>query len=413
MQDSAERSLRMAGSVSFLGRLLPRTSRTSKADRLQLEPLEPRSLPSATSLLGLLDGVDLLGDPMFASAVSGTPASVASHAAPAAAGAPTAATPVVGSSVNQVVTATTPPPAAPAHPQAGPSPLVDVSGNPPVYAVLVATTKDAQGNPETYFTDGNNQLWRTDNGVSVQFAAFATRLVAGQGIALFTDGSNHLYLFSDATNSFTDVGAYATRIAGGTGPFGTVFFFTDGTDQLWSYNAANGSMTSTGAYATRISLGFDAANNVDVWFTDGSNRVWLYHQGTFTNTGAFANLLSGGLSQLAFTDGSNRVFLYSAVTNTFIDTGAYAIRLSGRANSNGSAFAFTDADNHLYSLGGDGVLINTGAFALRINVGQDTSGNPYIWFVDGNNVAWIWSNNWARLAPGNTLYEILPGPPNG
>jgi hypothetical protein len=384
----------MPGLVSFLYRFFPRISRTSAPARLQLESLEPRSLPSATSLLGLIDGAELLGEPLFASAVSGMPASVASHAAPAAAGAPSAATPVVGSSVNQVETATTPAPAASVHPQA--------SNSPPVYAILIATTKDAQGNPETYFTDGNNQLWRTDNGVSVQLAAFATRLVAGQGIALFTDGNNRLWLFSDATNGYTDVGAYATRIAGGTGPFGTIFFFTDGNAELWSYNAANNTATNTGAFATKISLGFDAANNVDVWFTDGNNRVWLYHQGTFTDTGAFAKLLSGGMSQLAFTDGNNRIFVYSADTNTFIDTGAYATRLSGRANATGSAFAFTDADNHLYSLADDGTMVNTGAFALRINVGQDTSGNTYIWFVDGSNIAWIWSQGSAHPAPGNT-----------
>jgi hypothetical protein len=179
----------------------------------------------------------------------------------------------------------------------------------------------------------------------------------------------------------------------GTGSFSVEaggYFFLDGNHQIWLFE--NGTFTNTGGFATRITAGHDNNGQAELFFTDGNNEIWRFDNGQFTNLGVFATRIAAGKGQVAFTDGNNEVWIFSDASNSAAATGAFATRLVGGEDGSGSAFAYTAGNNQVFFLNGAGVSTNTGAFGTRITLAQDTTGHAEIWFTDGNNQVWRFSN---------------------
>jgi hypothetical protein len=260
------------------------------------------------------------------------------------------------------------------------------------YGLLMANTTDSSGNPEFFFTDGNHQVWKQDNGVFTALGFYATRLSANSGMIVFTDGNNLVYIYNDATQQVINTGAYAQHLAAGAAVFGGPFAFIDGSNQVWGLSAT-GTATNTGIFATRLSLGQDPNGKPIAFFTDGLNQVWQDDNGATKQLGFFATRLATGDGDLAFTDGNNQLWLYSDGTGQFTFTGAYATRLdsgSNRGKGGQSLFAFTDASNQLWTMNSQAKFTFTGAYALRVTEGLDASGLVEVLFLDGSNLAHIY-----------------------
>jgi fibronectin type 3 domain-containing protein len=163
-------------------------------------------------------------------------------------------------------------------------------------------------------------------------------------------------------------------------------FFIDGVNQLWVFE--NGSFTNTGAFAKIFSAGIDAEGNAECWFLDGNNQLWRYDNGVFTDTGAFAQKIAAGQGLVAFTDGNNQLWTCSDNGGGFKNTGGFAARFTVGFDSNGNnQIVFADGMNQLWTYQG-GKFTNTGAFTKLFVAGQDAAGNNEIWFTDGNNEIW-------------------------
>jgi hypothetical protein len=257
------------------------------------------------------------------------------------------------------------------------------------YGLLLASTIDSGGNPEIFFTDGNHEVWKQDNGTFTPLGFYATRLSATAGQVIFTDGNNRVYVYNGATSQIFNTGAYAKQLAAGANVFGTPFAFMDGNNRVWSVSAT-GAVADIGIYATRLSLGRDAVGKPIAFFTDGANQVYEDDNGTIKGLGFYATRLAAGDTDLAFTDGNNRLWLYSDGTGQFTFTGAYATRLDGGANrgvGGQSLFAFTDANNQLWTVDSTGKFTDTGAYAVRVTEGLDASGLVQVVFLDATNLA--------------------------
>jgi hypothetical protein len=233
------------------------------------------------------------------------------------------------------------------------------------FALTFSAGLDAQGNPEVWFTDGSNQLWRWDNGVFTNTGGYATRISAGSGFVAFTDGINQLWFFSD-NQGFTNTGGFATIFSVGFDPLGVnQVAFLDGNHQLYTYNASTGNFTNTGGFATQISSGRDALGNNQVYFLDGNHQIYRYDQGQFIATGGFAlpNEFFGSQGQLFFLDGINQLWQYNDASG-FSITGASADLLSSSPGTR-AAF-FLDGMNQIWEYE-NGLTGNTGGFGFQIS----------------------------------------------
>jgi hypothetical protein len=165
-------------------------------------------------------------------------------------------------------------------------------------------------------------------------------------------------------------------------------FFTDGINQLWLFQ--DGNFVDTGAFAKVFSAGIDANGNGECWFLDGNNQLWRYDNGVFTNIGAFAQRIAAGQGFVAFTDGNNQLWTFTDSGSHFLNTGGFAGRFTVGYDSNGNnQIVFADGVNGLWTYEASmAKFTNTGAFTKLFVAGQDASGNSEIWFTDGNNEIW-------------------------
>jgi hypothetical protein len=157
----------------------------------------------------------------------------------------------------------------------------------------------------------------------------------------------------------------------------TGVFFKDGINQLWLY--MNGTFTNTGAFAEVLSATDDGNGNPECWFTDGNNQIWNYDNGVFTETIGFATRLAAHGDTLVFTDGNNEIYLFQKGGN-FLATGGFAEKLT---MSDTGKVAFTDGTNAIWTLQ-NGKFTQTGGFAEQLSYGS----NDELWFTDGNNRIW-------------------------
>jgi fibronectin type 3 domain-containing protein len=169
---------------------------------------------------------------------------------------------------------------------------------------------------------------------------------------------------------------------------GAGLFFTDGINQLWLFQ--NGSFINTGAFAKVFSAGVDADGNAEAWFLDGNNQLWRYDNGVFTNIGAFAQKIAAGQGFVAFTDGDNQLWTFTDAGSRFSNTGGFAGRFTVGFDSNGTnQIVFTDGMSQLWTYDASSKkFTNTGGFTRQFVAGQDANGNSEIWFTDGNNEIW-------------------------
>jgi hypothetical protein len=170
--------------------------------------------------------------------------------------------------------------------------------------------------------------------------------------------------------------------------------FLDASNELFVFQ--NGTFTNTGAFATVFSAGIDLAGNAEVWFLDGSNQLWKWDNGVLTRTGGFALHIAAGKGLVAFSDGANQLFTFSDGGGGFKNTGAFASRFTAGFDALGNnQIDFADGSNQLSTFNvTTSTFTNTGAFVNLFVAGQDAVGNNEIWFTDGNNQIW-------RLDQGN------------
>jgi hypothetical protein len=117
------------------------------------------------------------------------------------------------------------------------------------YGTRITESLDADGLLEVWFTDGNNEVWRFDQGKTMATNAFATQIAGSAGRLYFLDGNNQIWTMSDESSA-TSTGAFAKSITAST--LTTTFFFLDQNNQIWILE--NG-ITSygTSAYGIMIS----------------------------------------------------------------------------------------------------------------------------------------------------------------
>jgi hypothetical protein len=179
----------------------------------------------------------------------------------------------------------------------------------------------------------------------------------------------------------------------------TGVFFTDGINQLWLFQ--NGVFTNTGAFASVFSAGIDQLGNPECWFLDGNHQLWRDDNGVFTNTGAFAQKIAAGAGFVAFTDGVNQLWTFVDGGN-FTNTGGFASRFTASFDASGNnQIIFADGINQLWTYNATTVTFtNTGGFTKLFTAGQDASGKNEIWFTDGNNRIWrLDQGTFTQMAP--------------
>jgi parallel beta-helix repeat protein len=231
------------------------------------------------------------------------------------------------------------------------------------FATVFSAGIDAAGNPECWLLDGNNEIWRDDNGTFKNLGAFGTRLVAGNGQVAFTDGSNRLWIYQDSTGQFAATGTFATRLSGGFDNQGNNFVaFTDASNQIWELTPS-GTLVNTDAFGTRISAGKDGAGNLEIWYTDGNNQIWRFDNGANSTAGAFGLTIQAARGNVMFLDGNHQIWSLSdagAATNT----GAFANLLSASPATN--AVFFTDGVNRIWILQ-NGIFTETAGFSVKLS----------------------------------------------
>jgi hypothetical protein len=272
------------------------------------------------------------------------------------------------------------------------APGVQTAINTPLNSSLVATFVDpgTDGTTADYtatvmFTDPSGVV-HTVTGVVKSLGGDKFGVYAASGFAYTKTGAFAFSVTIKDNGGTTATVGGLVLVAPTTG-----LFFTDGINQLWLF--INGKFTNTGAFASKFSGGIDSAGLPECFFFDGNNQLWRDDNGKFTNLGAFGTKLVAGAGAVAFTDGNNGLWIYHDSTGKFTNTGAFAMQMSGGFDLTGAAFvAFTDASNQIWELTGTGKLVNTGAFGTRISAGTDASGNFEIWYTDGNNQIWRFDN---------------------
>lgn len=242
--------------------------------------------------------------------------------------------------------------------------------------------------PQAFFRDAENRLGFVDaNGARLNTGAFATTLSVGVNAAAsaeayFLDGNNRLYRYDQGQTAFT--GAFATAIFAGQ----EQVFFLDGENRLYVYEDGIGSRF-LGAWATRVSLGRDATGADELWFTDGANRLYRYRQGQFTFTGALATALEAGRQgQVAFLDGASRLYISHDV-NGFTQTNFLVSQMSFGLDAAGNDLLFfRDTANRLFRFQ-NGAGTFTGAFTI----GLEAARNGQVAFLDGNRMLYLMRAN--------------------
>jgi hypothetical protein len=206
-------------------------------------------------------------------------------------------------------------------------------------------------------------------------AATSATLHFPRGLAF--DPSGNLFIADTTNNRVREVFGLAAGA-----------FFTDGSNQLWV--AQNGTFTNTGGFATVFSGGVDLAGNAECWFLDGSSQLWKWDNGTFTNTGGFAQKIAAGRGFVAFTDGLNQLNTFTDGGGGFKNTGGFASRFTAGFDRVGhNQIVFADGSNQLFTFNAlTSVFTNTGGFTNLFVAGQDVAGNNEIWFTDASNQIW-------------------------
>jgi hypothetical protein len=238
------------------------------------------------------------------------------------------------------------------------------------FAKAFSAGLDLGGAPECWFIDGNNQLWRWDNGVFTNTGAFGTNFSAGLGMVFFTDGNNMLWTYRDYLGA-SSTGAFATVFAGGFNSVGqSELSFLDAAHQLWIYDVHAGTITSTPGFAVSLRQGQDANGQNQTYFLDGNNALYRYDAfaGTpFTATGGFAQPANyfGSQGHVYFLDGNNTLWFYDDVAMPhFTDTMGAALSISSSPGT--AAVFFRDGSNGIWMYQG-GVFTNTNAFGMRLS----------------------------------------------
>ncbi|MCI0376730.1 MAG: hypothetical protein L0215_03915, partial [Gemmataceae bacterium] len=206
---------------------------------------------------------------------------------------------------------------------------------------------DVNGNPQVYFTDGDNRLWRYNQGVFTSTGGFAKALAAGQAEVFFLDGDNRIWIYRD-----------------------------------------NQGFTNTGGFAKQFSLGRDSTGQDELYFTDGDNRLWRWRQGVFSDTGGFAlTLTAGRQGEVAFSDGLGQLWLFRDQGGfTFVGNSVKQIS-AGLDEAGNDVFFFFNSSNQLWRMQ-NGVATNTGGFGLELAAGR----GGLVLFTDGNHVAHLFQD---------------------
>jgi autotransporter-associated beta strand protein len=114
-------------------------------------------------------------------------------------------------------------------------------------ALQISVGTDAGGTNEVWFTDGNNTVWRLDQGNFTQTTATATQIAASQGQVFLLDKNHQIQVVTDAGVE-TNTGGFGTMIS--ASPAFNGVFFLDGTNQIWMFTG--GVFTPTGGFGTRL-----------------------------------------------------------------------------------------------------------------------------------------------------------------
>jgi hypothetical protein len=252
---------------------------------------------------------------------------------------------------------------------------------------LGVTVEDDLGDIITGFT-GTLAFTSSDPNATLPTPYQFTAADAGRhtfSFTLNTPGAQFVFL-NDAADKLSAEVETVTPPPGGAA-------FLDASNQLFVFQ--NGTFTNTGAFAKVFSAGIDFSGNAEVWFLDGMNQLWKWDNGVLTNTGGFALHIAAGKGLVAFSDGANQLFTFSAGGGEFKNTGAFASRFTAGFDALGNnQIDFADGTNQLSTFNvRTSTFTNTGAFVNLFVAGQDAVGNNEIWFTDGNNQIW-------RLDPG-------------
>jgi hypothetical protein len=194
-------------------------------------------------------------------------------------------------------------------------------------------TKISAGRGLIAFTDGINQLWFfSDQSGFKNTGGFATIFSAGYDVTgntqiSFLDGINQLWLFNQNTNSFTNTGGFGHQLSQGRDTFGNnETYFLDGINRIYFYDQGN--FTFTGGFALPNNF---AGSQGTLYFLDGNNQIWFYLNATasFTETQGFALQISSsvGINAMFFRDGINQMWIFQ--NGVFTNTGGFAEKMSG------------------------------------------------------------------------------------
>jgi hypothetical protein len=227
------------------------------------------------------------------------------------------------------------------------------------HGTSIAAGLDASGNPECWFLDGNNQIWRYDNGVFAASGAYAKSIKAGNGLLVFADGNNELWTYDQLSGTFKATGAYASRFTVGYDANGlNQVILADGNNELWVLGKDHS--VALGVYANEFSAGRDANGGNEIWFTDGNNQVWRYDQGKAFETGAAALRITGSAEGVMyFEDGQGQVWeINDAGMGQF--TGGRGFSSLSASISTNDLF-FMDANNEMWEFVNGG-FVNTHGF---------------------------------------------------
>jgi hypothetical protein len=187
--------------------------------------------------------------------------------------------------------------------------------------------------------------------------------------------------------------------------------FVDANKELFVFQ--NGTFTDTGAVAKAFSAGIDLAGNAEVWYLTASNELWKWDNGVLTNTGGFAVHIAAGKGLVAFSDGNNQLYTFSDGGGGFKNTGGFASRFTAGFDALGNnQIVFADGNNELFTFNvATSTFVNTGGFTKLFVAGQDAFGNNEIWFTDGNNQIWRLDNGKFTQTSGFAL--TITGSANG
>jgi hypothetical protein len=201
-------------------------------------------------------------------------------------------------------------------------------------------------------------------------------------------------------------------------------FFLDQNHALWAATGT-GTFVNTGGVGVSLAVGLDSAGNQFAAVRDGNNRVFLYDQGSWIDTGGYALELVAGHNEVFTRDGNSHVmcFQFYGLTNqAWTDTGGFALSLQlGQVtlpyfpNPDGGSLVYRDFDvltvrdgnNRLYDYAPVKVRAippltiytmtwtDTSGYATQFTVGY--KGETVI--RDGNNQVFVFQPTFSPVTP--------------